>query len=200
MSALIAVTRRISSATCTAALAATCLCGCATTPQKPMAQIEAIGSSPVVVIVGPADDLNPYGGTYRKWLLRSFVNKRTRTVTTQLYVEIGYVGGWRRYSIAQDTATHLSVDRIGSRVDTCFGKGVCSLDETVGIQLDDAQLQSHALMGYTVRISAKSGESLTIRIEPEQIHAQLSALAKFGRLSPVTSPSRPMGRKATAQL
>jgi hypothetical protein len=165
-----------------------------------MARVEAIGSSPVVVIVGPADDVNPYGGTYRKWLLRSFVNKRTRTVTTQLYVEIGYVGGWRRYTIASDTATHLAVARIGSRVDTCFGKGVCSLDETVGIQLDDAQLRSHAQLGYTVRISAKSGESVSITVEPEQIQAQLSALAKFGRLSPATSPSKPMGRKATAQL
>lgn len=175
---------------CTTALAAACLCGCVTSAQKPTARIEAIGSSPSVVIVGPADDVNPYGGTYRKWLLRSFVNKRTRTVATQLYVEIGYVGGWRRYGIASDGAAHLTVTPIGSRVDTCFAKGVCSLDETIGIQLDDAQLQSHAQQGYAVRISAKRGDSFSITIEPEQIQAQLAALAKLGRLSPARATPR----------
>lgn len=154
----------------------------------------------MVVIVGPADDVNPYGGTYRKWLLRSFVNKQARTVATQLYVEIGYVGGWRRYGSAADTTTHLSVARIGSRVDTCFGKGVCSLDETVGIQLDDAKLQANVVLGYQVTISARSGDSISITIEPQQIQAQLAALAKFGRLSPAAAPARAVARKATAQL
>ena len=175
-----------------AALAVAFLCGCASAPPKPMAHIEPIGSGPEVVVVGPADDVNPYGGTYRKWLLRSFVNKRSHTVSTQLYVDIGYVGGWRRYNVASDAsnlAAHLSVEPIGSHVDTCFGKGVCSLDETIGIQLDDAQLQAHAQLGYAISISAKSGESLTIAVEPDQIDAQLSALAKFGRLSPVAPPA-----------
>lgn len=170
------------------------LCGCATTPQLPTARIEAVGSSPMVVIVGPADDANPYGGTYRKWLLRSFVNRQARTVATQLYVEIGYVGGWRRYSTAADTTTHLAVAPIGSRVDTCFGKGVCSLDETVGIQLDDAKLQANVLLGYPITISARTGDGITITIEPVQIQAQLAALAKFGRLSPAP-PAGALDRK-----
>lgn len=184
-----------------AALAGALLCGCASAPPKPMARIEPIGSTPMVVVIGPADDVNPYGGTYRKWLLRSFVNKRNRTVSTQLYVDIGYVGAWRRYRVASDAsdeATHLAVEPIGSHVDTCFGKGVCSLDETIGIQLDDAQLQAHAQLGYAVSLSARSGESLTITIEPQQIEAQLSALAKFGRLSPAAPAAprrRPLGRE-----
>jgi hypothetical protein len=174
-----------------AAFAALVLCGCVTTAQRPTAHIQTDKFSPVVTVIGPADDVNPYGGTYRRWFLRSFVNKKTHTVATQLYVEANYVGGRRSYSIAaDDTGRYLSVDQLASDVGTCFGRGVCSLDETVAIQVDDAQLRSHAQQGYAVRLSAKSGERLIITIEPQQIQAQLSALERFGPLSSAEPPSQ----------
>jgi hypothetical protein len=185
---VVKVSARISAC---AAFAALVLCGCVTSAQRPTAQIQTDRFSPVITVIGPADDVNPYGGTYRRWFLRSFVNKKTHTVATQLYVEANYVGGRRSYSIAaDDTGGYLSVDQIASDVDICFGRGVCSLDETVAIQVDDAKLESHAQQGYAVRLSAKSGESFIITIEPEQIQAQLSALERFGRLSSVMSPGR----------
>lgn len=163
------------------------LCGCAAQggATRDGVRIERDQFSPTVIVVGPAASLDPYGGTYRQWFLKSRVDTKTRAVATQLYVDITYVGGWRRYGTAADrTASPLTMDKIASHVDTCFGAGVCSRQETVGIELDGGKLRSCVLDGYAITVGAKTAESFTVTVSPGQIHAQLAALAKLGALPP----------------
>jgi hypothetical protein len=160
------------------------LAGCATGgTTREGVQIKRDQFSSTVIIVGPPAALNPYGDTSREWFLKSRVDEKTHAVATQLYVDVNYVGGWRWYGTAADrSASKLALDKLGSRVDACFGAGVCSRHEIVGVELDGGKLRSCVLDGYTVRLGAKSGESLTVTVAPAQIHAQLAALAKLGAL------------------
>lgn len=163
------------------------LCGCASESgaTRDGARIERDQFSSTVIVVGPPAALNPYGSTSREWFLKSRVDEKTRAVATQLYIDVNYVGGWRRYGTAADrSASELTVDKIGSRVDACFGAGICSRHEIVGIELDVGKLRACVLDGYTIRLGAKSGDSLTVTVDPAQIHAQLAALAKLGALPP----------------
>ncbi|MFZ0498924.1 MAG: hypothetical protein WAM52_07300 [Steroidobacteraceae bacterium] len=158
--------------------------GCATTDRQAAragVQIQRDKFSSAITVVGPPDSVNPYGGTFREWFLKSRVDK-THLVITQLYVDIGYVGSsWRGYGTAtDDKATPLMIDKTGSQVRTCFGSGVCSRDEVVLVRLDDGKLKSHVQEGYAVKLSTKSGNGLTITVSPVQIQAQLTTLDKLG--------------------
>lgn len=171
-----------------AVVAALLLCGCASTESEAAragVQIQRDKFSSAITVVGPTDSLNPYGGTYREWFLKSRVDKKTHTVVTQLYVDISYAGrGWRMYGVAtDDTATGLVVDKIGSQVKMCFGSGVCTRDELVRVELDERKLRSSAQDGYAIKLGAKSGEGLTVTVSPAQIEAQLTTLAKLGATS-----------------
>ena len=164
------------------------LCGCASTESEAAragVQIQRDKFSSVITVIGPTDSLNPYGGTYREWFLKSRVDKKTHTVVTQLYVDISYAGrGWRRYGMAaDDTAAGLVIDKIGSQVKMCFGSGVCTREELVRVELDDRKLKSRAQDGYAIKLSAKSGPGFTVTVSPAQIQAQLTTLAKLGALS-----------------
>lgn len=170
------------------------LCGCATDggATRDGVRIERDQFSSTIIVDGPAAGVNPFGGTSGNWFLKSRVDRQTHAVATQLYVDITYAGGWRWYGTAADrSANELTVDKLGSQVAECFGAGVCSRHEIVGIELDGARLRACVLDGYTIRIGAKSGESFTVTIDPAQIHAQLAALAKLGALPAGARPHRP---------
>lgn len=153
--------------------------GCATAPTQ--LQIKSVADdqfSQVATVTGAELYVNPFGGTFRSWLIRSFIDKKTGNVTHQLYVDISYIGDWQYYYMAaDDTAKTLDVTRIASHVGDCYGG--CSLSETIGISLDDATLRTHQNSGYTLKISAKSGASLIIEISSEQIKLQLAAIDNY---------------------
>jgi hypothetical protein len=170
--------------------AALFLCGCAAQSgaTRDGVQIERDRFSSTVIVVGPAASLEPYGGTFRQWFLKSRLDTKSRAVATRLYVDITYVGGWRRYGTAADrTASKLTIEKIASQVDVCFGAGVCSRQEIVGIELDGRKLRSCVLDGYTIRIGAKTADGFAVTVSPAQIHAQLATLAKLGAL-PAAAP------------
>jgi hypothetical protein len=52
---------------------------------------------------------NPFGGIIKEWFLRSFINKKTKAVSHQLYVQLNYRGEeWHFYTTAaDDSATSL---------------------------------------------------------------------------------------------
>jgi hypothetical protein len=168
------------------------LCGCAADRGVTRAgvRIERDQFSSTIIVEGPAAAVNPLGGTSGNWFLKSRVEQKTHAVATQLVVDINYVGGWRGYGTAADrAASALTVDKIGTRVDACFGAGVCSRHEIVAVELDGGRLRACVLDGYTIRVGAKSGDSFAVTVDPAQIHAQLAALAKLGAL-PASAPAR----------
>lgn len=110
------------------------------------------------------------------WSIRSFIYKKSRNVTHQLYVTFAYFGTWNWFDYAADEdAKALPVTRIGSEVVSC-GAGDCMLIETVGIALDEAVLRLKMQTGYEIKVSAKSGQSHIIKVTSEQIRAQLLAI------------------------
>lgn len=153
-------------------------------------QVERDQFSSTITVVGPADSVNPYGGIYREWALKSTVDRKTHAAVTRLYVDIDYSSSSRRYvAAADDAGSGLTIDTIRSQVGTCFGSGVCSREELLGVELDVGKLRSHVQDGYAVTLSAKSGDSLTVMVSPAQIHAQLAALAKLGALPRLPQPT-----------
>jgi len=157
-------------------------------PRAPAVQVTTDQFSKEVAFVGPIGAVNPFGGTSRLWRIRSWLNKETKAVSHQLYVDIGYIGSWRWYGMAaDDQANSLEVIRIGSNVGSC--RGGCSLSETVGIALDDALLRSRASTGFQIKLSAQSGASFIIDVSAGQIAAQLNAIDTYLGVASAPNPS-----------
>lgn len=141
----------------------------------PTVQIAGDKFSKEITFVGPAADVNPFGGTTRTWRIRSWLNRDTKTVAHQLYVEINYIGGWRWYSIAaNDNAETMPVVKIASQVGSCLGG--CIMYETVGIELPTALLRARATTGFQVKLTAQSGDTLVLDVKPNMIGPQLQAI------------------------
>lgn len=159
------------------------IAGCTTTGDAPkqISRVENDQFSKNITIVGGQQYVNPLGGTFRSWLIRTWIDKKTQKVTHQLYVEISYIGEWKYFQMASDDkATSLHVDRISTHVGNCSGG--CSLDEAIGISLSDAELRARLGQGYPIKISAKSGDALIIVVSPEQIRLQLEAIDKSAKV------------------
>lgn len=157
-------------------------------PRAPAVQVTTDQFSKEVAFVGPIGAVNPFGGTSRIWRLRSWLNKETKAVSHQLYVDIRYIGSWRWYSAAaDDQANSLEVIRIHSNVGSC--RGGCSLSETVGIALDDDLLRSRASTGFQLKLSAQSGASFIIDVSADQIATQLNAIDTYSGVASAPNPS-----------
>jgi hypothetical protein len=138
-------------------------------------QVSADKFSKQVSFVGPAASVNPFGGTIRLWRLRSWMDRDTKAVTHQLYVNVSYSGDWRwYYRAADDHADDLVTEKIGSSVPSCVAG--CTLSETIGVELPDALLRSRASKGFQIKLSAKSGDALILDLTPAMIGSQLRAV------------------------
>jgi len=121
---------------------------------------------------------NPWGGIFRDWRLRSFVDKQTHAVSHQIYVEIHYDDEYQYFnSAADDTARDLTVLLI-DRSNMC-PRITCTHYETVGITIDDATLRARAARGLQVKLSARRGSSFVMTLSPEQIGLQLAAIDRL---------------------
>jgi hypothetical protein len=94
-----------------------------------------------------------------------------------------YSGSWRFYQVASDdTATDLPVTEIDRQVGDCsntlFG---CDFYETVGVELPEAALRTHADTGYRIQVRAKSGNSQVLVVTKEQINSSSSRLTNWCR-------------------
>lgn len=166
------------------------------------------GKSPVIVkddrfsssvtFVGPSKMINPFGGTTRTWLLRSWVNKSDHTVTHQLYVDTSYFWHWRFWTVAADDhAQAHPVEKINSSVDDC-SSSMCSYSETVAVDLDDAFIRANASTGFQIKLTAQSGDDLILTVTPGQIEPVLSAIDTYlTNLPPAPPPPLPSDPGAT---
>ncbi len=115
-----------------------------------------------------------YYGTSTDWLIRGFVNKETKDVTYQLYVETSYVGDWHFYEwAADDSAKNLAVVSIATKTGSCQYQKGCWLKETIGISLDENKLKEKALAGFQIKVTGRSGLSFIMDITPAQIQSAL---------------------------
>lgn len=133
-----------------------------------------------VVVVGWGNYVNnnPWGGIFRDWRLRSFVDKATHAVTHQIYVDIHYDDEYQYFdSAADDTARDLAVLRIDH--DSECARVTCTHYETVGIAIDDATLRARAAQGIQVKLSARRGAEFIMTLSPEQIGLQLAAIDRI---------------------
>ena len=153
-----------------AALIALAVVACAPRPaaqqQPQFVQIEDDQFSPEATFVGPKLVEGAIPGTVKVWLIRSFVGKRSATVTHQLYVLVNYTGERRRYEMATDDhATPLPFTRIERDRGAC-SYGDCDYDESFGLDLSDATLRERAGTGFQVKVVAHSGDSIILTIAP----------------------------------
>ena len=131
---------------------------------------------------------NPWGGIFRDWRLRSFVDKKTHAVSHQIYVDIHYDNEYQYFnSAADDTARDLPVLLI-DRSSMC-PRITCTHYETVGIDIDDATLRARAARGIDVKLSARRGSAFVMTVSPEQIGLQLAAIDRI--LRPPAAPAAP---------
>jgi membrane-associated protease RseP (regulator of RpoE activity) len=143
-------------------------------------------------ILGPVKSVNPFGGTFRMWRIRAWVNKADHTVTAQLYVQTGYFWHWRFWEqAADDHANPLPVVAIDRSVDDCTG--MCSYTEIVGVDLTEDELRQRAQDGFEIKLSAKSGDSLVLDITPDQIRPVLQTIDRYrGAAAPAANAAAPV--------
>jgi len=159
-----------------AALVAFAVAGCASGP--PHVTVQSDEFSKDIKIIGLSDSENPFGGTFREWLIRSWVNKDTGAVSHQLYVDLHYLFAWKFFdAAADDSATPLNIVVIDRHVGNC--SGVCDFYETIGVDLNDATLRSRVGKEYRVKISAKSGDAIILPISSAMLALQFAEIDKY---------------------
>lgn len=140
------------------------------------------------------------GENYRKFFIRSWMNRQTSNVNHQFYWTIMYRDyEWRFYNrINDERARSLRFTAINRNVVTCAGgaqSGICTFSETVGADLDEAVMRAAVRenRSYCVRIFARSGMANDACLTPTMMREQLAATD--GRKNPATrrptTPSPP---------
>ena len=155
---------------------------------RPIVEIQDDNFSPAATFTGPAQAVNPFGGTFRLWHLRSWVNKTNHSVEHQLYIQTTYLGHWRFWEQAADDHADLHpIVPISRNVNDCTGE--CDYDETIGVTLEDDFVRAHAQSGFQIKLTAHSGDTLLLTVTPEQIQPVLAAIdvyrAKQGFVAPL---------------
>ncbi len=157
---------------------------------RPAVTIKDDEFSREVEILGMPDDVIVFSGTFRKWRLRSWVDKQTHQVTHQLYVFTIIDGEYQYFrSAADDTARSLPVTVIDRSADC--PRYDCAHYETIGVAIDDATLHARADSGIRFKISGRRGEELILPLSPTQIGLQLAAIDRLIQPPAPAAPAPP---------
>jgi PDZ domain-containing protein len=130
------------------------------------------------------------------WYVRSWVDKDTHAALHQLYVEIAYSGdSWHFYeSAADEQATSHPVVIINRSVSDCergAAYSLCDYSETVGVDIDDTFLRSHA-DGFRIKFLGRHGPDFVLVTPAEAVAKQVAALDSLGAVS--SGPSEPTAK------
>ena len=130
---------------------------------------------PVITIKGIED----YIGDDLKgaFFLRSFINKKTKDVTHQLYIYCNYRWDWRFYNSAYLSGGKALEFTEISRDVSCTN-GICTYYEHFGVDISDEFLRKNT-EGFSVKISAKSGDNAVINVKSNQVIEQLKEIDKL---------------------
>ena len=116
--------------------------------------------------------------TSQYWQIRGWVDKQSREVAYQLYIDASYSGDWQFYErAANDQAQDLEVKQISRTVGSCsYG---CRLTEILGVSLTEEVLVAKALTGFQIKVFGRSGGSFILDVTPAQIQSALLTANQF---------------------
>ena len=165
------------------------LSGCAIpAPEQQRVFVSGDQFSSTIDVEGVKGFENPFGGTSKIWFIRSQIDKKTGALSHQLYVTFGYRGDWRFYERASDEdAKNLETTMIDRNVVDCSGYS-CSFDETVGVEISNANLKAHARNGYSIKIYSHSGDAEILKLSPFMIQKQFATIRQT--VAPYMKPKR----------
>ena len=109
-----------------------------------------------------------------RYFIRSFIDKVSKVVSHQIYVNYSYKGEWHFYRRANvsggDEFKFTEIDR-----DVDCSSSICSYYERFGITIPDKYLRDK-IDGFSIKISAKSGHSFIINISGTQVSEQIRVI------------------------
>ena len=115
------------------------------------------------------------GSLINKYFIRSFINKQTKEAKHQIYVRYSYKGDWHFYYRANAKGgDFVEFIEIGRDVD-CRSSNSCTYYETFGATIPKEYLNNNR-SGFSIKFSAKSGDSFVVKISSFQINEQLKAI------------------------
>ncbi len=116
------------------------------------------------------------------FFIRSWIYKDTGNLLHQICTHYGYVAkDWRFYKNAYSQEGQ-PLELVKIERDADYHKSINVYYETVGVTIADEYLRSH-LNGFSIKISALSGDSFIIEPTPEQIKSQLSKIQEYKKLN-----------------
>jgi hypothetical protein len=115
------------------------------------------------------------------FFIRSYIFKESGNVIHQICIYYGYVGkDWefytKAYSQEGQSLQLVKIDR-----DADYHESINVYYETIGVTIADEYLRNH-LNGFSIKITALSGDSFIIEPTPEQIKAQLTKIQEYKKL------------------
>jgi hypothetical protein len=157
-----------------------------------------------VLFSGPqtfVDERMQTRGNTRRWSLVTALDKETHVRVYQVFVQITYFDKtWRFFQDAADEiAKPLDVRVDGRSVIDCSASH-CTYLEGVAINLGNgAALRNYAESGYSIKVTARSGDSFVLEVSPEQIKTQLLAVDKYVQLYPTHQEAADATESASQQ-
>jgi len=130
--------------------------------------------SRIVEIVGIKGPVDPQPrGVDMAWALRSSIDKNAQAAAHQVYVDFNYTADTMgSFRASDDRATALKVVPIYQHA-CAFDQ--CPKQDVVGVTLDEATLRARADQGFRIKLVAKSGYSVILKVTPEMIATQFYA-------------------------
>ena len=158
-----------------AALAALLVAACAPAERESSTvDIRSDQFSKVITLAGPA--ARSYSGVSVRYLLRSFVTKDAPPrVSHQIFAEFFYTGPVKHYELASDDGAQ-PLDLLRIEAHTCLQQD-CTKSEAIAVDVADETLRRRAQTGYSVKVTARSGDASILTITPLMIAKQLDAVA-----------------------
>jgi len=161
-----------------------------------LADSEFEPSTDILGIETVYDSLSGLAGRYDTFFIHSRFYKQTRRTTHQLVVRNYYRNSglrfWERANL--DDARSLEVTPIKRDVESCSGYGDCVVGNAVsairptrfhyedfGIGLPDELIRARVSTGFAVKVYARSGETMILRVPPRIISLQLAALDSIAK-------------------
>jgi len=117
-----------------------------------------------------------------KFFIRSWIVKESGGLLHQIYAQYGYVGKeWEFYTKAYNQEG-VALQTVKIHRDVEKYESINVYHEEIGITIPDEYLRSH-LNGFTIKVSALSGDSFMINVTPEQIKSQLTKIQEYKKLN-----------------
>jgi hypothetical protein len=157
-------------------------CVTAPTPLRKTVEIEENIHEKAAAVIGIEERIGSAPKSLNYFFIRSWIFKESGNVMHQICIYYGYIGrNWRFYKRAYSQEGQplqlVKIDR-----DADYHESINVYYETVGVTIPDEYLRNH-LNGFSIKLSALSGDTLIIKPTPEQIKSQLIKIQEYKKLN-----------------